>query len=432
MPLGDRGLAAFLGCSTVMALAEPCIRFGVSWYLLKVTGSAALFAALFGLSILADSFSRPLLAPLADHFDRLRVFKVSTVLAALVSVTLTVCVAWLPFDAWLLGALLVSLGLVAGLREPTATALLADLARPEQIAKAQAFQTSANAIITVGGPALGGALVAVLSPVAALTAAGALEVIGLAGLVFLQRPAAPAAPDATAATWAAYREHWWQRIVDGLMCLWRTRVERNVVLAAMLINASVISFVTVCVPVWVSRELQGTASLMALLEGSFGAGMLLGSALLLGWLNRRVGRQRATQAGLVLGSCAFAALAWANWTPLLVVLTALLSAGMCVASINTGTVRALATPEHYRSRMAGAASFVIGLLLPVTIPLAGQVLQRLPTHTVLALCAALFATGSMLLIANATSRSLLREAECDLVGRYSTMYPAAFPERRAK
>lgn len=427
-PPRDLGLAAFLGCSTVMALAEPCIRFGVSWYLLKATGSVALFASLFGLSLLADSLSRPVLAPLSDHFDRLKVFRLCTVLAVSLSLALAAAVAWLPFQPWLLGGLLVSLGLVAGLREPTASALLADLARPEQLAQAQAFQTSANAIITFLGPALGGTLVALLDPAAALAGAVALEATGLVGLALMRRARGPAAQDGAAASWSAYRADWRRRIVAGLLCLWRTRVERNVILAAMLINTSVVCFVTVCIPVWVSRELQGTAGLMALLEGSFGGGMLFGSALLLGWLNRGIGRQRATAAGLGLAAAAFVLLGTATSPPLLMVLTGCVAAGMCVASINTGTVRALATPTHYRSRMAGATSFVLSLLLPAAIPLAGQLLQAWPTQQVLWLCAGLFTLGAGLLVANATSRALLRSPEGELVGRYATLYPAAFPE----
>jgi MFS family permease len=147
--------------------------------------------------------------------------------------------------------------------------------------------------------------------------------------------------------------------------------------------------------------------------------MLLGSAFLLGWLNRRVGRQRATAAGLALALVAYAALASVTWTPLLMALTGCISAGMCVASINTGTVRALATPPHYRSRMAGATSFMLSLLLPAAIPLAGQLLQAWPTRQVVALGAGLFGAGAALLVANATSRSLLREPESELVGRYA-------------
>ncbi|MFC9634889.1 hypothetical protein ACFTY8_37970 [Streptomyces mirabilis] len=47
------------------------------------------------------------------------------------------------------------------------------------------------------------------------------------------------------------------------------------------------------------------------------------------------------------------------------VLLMLSGAGLCRVTINTGTVRLLATPSAYRNRMVAAASFLSGLVMPL-------------------------------------------------------------------
>ncbi|MCY0934060.1 hypothetical protein [Streptomyces sp. H34-S4] len=49
--------------------------------------------------------------------------------------------------------------------------------------------------------------------------------------------------------------------------------------------------------------------------------------------------------------------------------------GLCMVTVNTGTVRLLATPPEFRNRMVAAASFLSGVVMPLG-SLAGGLIAR--------------------------------------------------------
>src|SRR5450830_1293559 len=83
MTMGSKFLF-FLASSALNTIALHCVRFGMSWMVMRETGSAITFAAVFSASSLVEVYSKPVLAPVADYFDRLNVYRVCVGLASLV------------------------------------------------------------------------------------------------------------------------------------------------------------------------------------------------------------------------------------------------------------------------------------------------------------------------------------------------------------
>lgn len=424
-------LLAFIACSTAASLADAGIRFGVSWFVLQSTGSAALFTSVYGMSVLADAFARPLLAPLGDYFNRMTVFKWAALLATVLSAGLALAVAFLPFSPVALAVLLVALGLVTGLREPTSSALLAELAQPHELVKAQSLQLSAATTVAVLGMGVAGGLVAYFGPLTALAASAAFEAVGWAGAALLPRfrkELATADHPSARSTWSEYRATVFQRIADGLRCLWRASAERNVIFAGMFTNAAMLCLMTLVMPVWVSKDLQGDARLMAGLEMSFALGFLAGAAVAVSAANRLFGRSRAAVIGPLVSAAAFGLASSTAWPPALFILLALAGMGFPLFTVNCGSVRALATPDRYRTRMMGAAGFVVGGLLPLAVPGLGVLMQRMSGFAGVAFCGVCMAVAALLIARNRESQALLKLPPEQVVNAYERMYPHAFPE----
>lgn len=423
-------LRLFLGCTSLTALADAAIRFGVSWHILQTTGSAGLFTLVYGLSIVVDAFGRPLLSPVADYFDRRKVFRWTSALSAALSSALVLAVACGVAPLAVLVTLLLALAAISGLREPTASALMAELAQPSEQAHARAAQLTVQSAVSLLGVALTGWLVATTGPVLALGAAAGCEVAAWLGALRLR--ATPLAPSSdgggrpSVPSWSAYRRSMGSRIWAGLQCLWKVKAERTTILAGMCTNTALVCLLTLVIPVWVAKGLQGSAALMGALEASISCGFLLGSSVVVGHANRWLGRDRCVVIGPLVFAACLAAATLTRSEMVLCGLLALAGCGLPLYVVNAGALRALATPDAFRARLMGGAGFVVNGLMPVILPVFGAILELAPAVVGVALCAVLMLMGSLVMLANRPARELLRMPDDELLGKYAVDYPAAF------
>jgi MFS family permease len=185
-------LAAFLAFD----LAAQMQSVAVAWQVYTIRHSA-FDLGLVGLVLFAPSL---LLAPvtglIADRFDRRRVVAVASV------VQIAVCAALVPLAgrhgagalATTLAVLAVS-GAARALRWPAASSLLAQVVAPDDYMRASTAASALREVVRIGGPALGGVLVA-LGAAFAYAAAGTAFALGAALVVAipLQRRTAAASP----------------------------------------------------------------------------------------------------------------------------------------------------------------------------------------------------------------------------------------------
>lgn len=421
-------LYLFLACNSIGALAEPCVRFGVSWYVLQKTNSTVLFTLLFGLSLLSDILSRPFVAPMADHFNRVRVYCWASFASTLLCAALAAVVLFMPLNPVVIGALLSLLGVSAGLREVSAKSLAVELAPAQDLASAKAFQMFTYSTVNMAGPALAGTILALAGASAALVGASIIEAVSLVGAAAVYG----ASRIGLSASWREYAATWRGRSLDGLRCLWRAKAELHTAAAACLIHTGFAVYVVAVLPVLVSRDLQTSAGVMAVMEGCLGAGFLVGSALFASRANRWLGKRRASVVAAFLAATSLALTSIVAWLPAVYVLLVLSTSFMAVTALNTSTLRALCTPNSHQARMEAASSMLVGGLLPLATIAAGGLLQHLTGNQVTALCGLLAATGAALLARNRVTLSLMDIADEAVVGRYSQLYPRAFAEQPSR
>jgi len=418
----------FLSSSALSTIALHCVRFGMSWLVMRETGSAIAFAAVFSASSLVEVYSKPVLAPMADYFDRLNVYRICVGLAATVMLVLMLAISLMPFSIVVVTSLLVALSLIAGLRDPASAGLTPALVSANHLTAAQTLAASTSSVVGLCAPMLGALLLAIGDVPAALGAAAVACAAGLCTSfgIRIVRGDSVLAPK----QWSEYLRTWHLRIADGVRAVILTRSERIMAIVVALTNAGLFPFFAVVLPIWVTKGLGASAGTMAIIEIAFGLGILCGSTLLTGRLNTVMGRFMALVTGNgLLGAGIFMA-AFCTNLYLLALCFAVSGAGFSVFNINASTLRSAATPSEFRSRMAAGVAFLSSCLNPLATQGIGFVMVGFGLDLSIAVCGILILISTALLLRNVDAKSLLIRPNEEIVGIYATLYPRAFSQSK--
>lgn len=219
---------------------------------------------------------------------------------------------------------------------------------------------------------------------------------------------------------------WHIRIAEGVRAVMLTRSERITAMVVALTNAGLFPFFAVVLPIWVVKGLGASASAMAMIEMTFGMGILFGSTVLTAHLNKRLGRFMALVTGNgLLGAGLFIAAFNTNMA-LLALCFFLSGAGFAIFNINAGTLRSAATPPEFRSRMAAGVAFISSCLNPLATQGIGFFVDDVGIGFGVAFCGLLILLSTTLLLKNADAKSLLTQSNEEIVGVYAALYPRAF------
>lgn len=416
----------FIGTTTLNSIALNCIRFGISWFVMEKTDSITAFVSIFSISSLIEFYGKPLMAPFADYFDRLVVYKICIISSTICIGILIFVAVYIQFSIYLLMIPLFLLSAIAALRDPTSAGLVPALVAPEHLIQAQSFLASISSAISLGVPMFSALLLSISGSQTALIIAGAISVVALIctfGIKLVQQDTS------ISRSWREYMRTWHLRTVDGLRAVLMTRSERITAIAVAMTNAGLFPFFVVVLPLWVKHSLNGTAYTMAVIEISFGIGILIGSLGLTIQLNKILGRFHSLVIGNgTLGVMLLMASTSSNLT-LLCLCFALGGIGFTTFNINASTLRAAATPATFRARMAAGVAFLSSFLNPFATQGMGFIIEHSSTNISVSICGLLIILSTIFLLRNKDAKSLLVKSDKDLSGAYSTLYPSAFIER---
>jgi hypothetical protein len=290
----------------------------------------------------------------------------------------------LPF--WLLCAL-AFLGTVLDLPGATGrSVLLPGLAEREgvDLAAANGASETVRRLNILVGPLIGGGLVVLAGPAAALLVdAGTFAVSAL--LVALLVPGLRAAP--ASAGW---------RLRDGVALLWRDRLIRALMGVSGTVNVLLNPVFFVLLPLYVVAR-GGIASDQGLLVAAFGVGTLTG-ALGSARLTRRFGRRRVLTAGVVMAGVAPALLAGAPNLPLAA--GAQVVSGLGIGPVGPIVLTVLGTrvAAEVRGRVFGAHTTIVNAAIPIGVVVVGFVAELLDVRIVLLLTSGIFALSVLPLL----------------------------------
>ncbi|GAA4029248.1 MFS transporter [Streptomyces plumbiresistens] len=233
-------------------------------------------------------------------------------------------------------------------------ASLVRLVRRDQLVQGNSALEGSRSAAQIGGPALGGALVSLLSaPIAA--AAGALFfALSFLSIRRIRRvESAPERPE---------RPSWvWRRIHEGLRFVARDTALRTVCLASAAFQFSFAAVMTVYL-LFLPRELHLSGTAVGLALAATGPGALLGS-LLAARLPNRFGYGPVLVAAAALGDGVFLCVpalhgSSAVTVPALLAVSFVFGVGGQLVNVAVMAVRQTVTPDGMQGRVAATITFV--------------------------------------------------------------------------
>ena len=344
-PLRQRNLQLFVAARMAMAFSMQMQNVAIGWYVYVLTGSP-LSLGFVGLAQFLPAVLLVLATGhAADRFDRRRVVITSLAVQALVSIALLPVIFSATPKVWLIYAIVFVLGAARSFSQPSLAALLPNVVSLDDFPRAVSISTSSLQIALIGGPALGGLLLAWDGPVLFCLAAALNGVAALLMMRVKARPARVGSGEADA----------------GLLAGFSYLRANHLVLGAISLDlfAVLLGGVTALLPIFARDILAvGPTGLGLLRSGPAIGAVLVGLVLARHPLRENVGAiMLSTVAAYGAATIVFAL---SRSFPLSVAAMIALGGFDMVSMVLRQTMVQLGTPEAMRGRVSAINSVFIG------------------------------------------------------------------------
>lgn len=372
----NRNFILMLIGQIISLFGNTMLRFSLSLYVLKVTGSPSQFATILALSIVPTILLSPFGGILADRKSRKHIMLGLDFLSALL-ILLFALGSRNTVSIVLIAVLMISLSLIQALYQPSVQASIPLLVEEEQLMQANGLVVSINALASLAGPILGGFLFSIV-PFWLLLNMSALAFF-LSAILECIMDIPYTKPVSVPALFPMIRKDL-QDSFQFLRCenpsLWKLLF----LLAGL--NLFLSSFITVGLPVISNITLQLPPSFYGWLEAGIGIGSIAGSLSLPLFLHRVQLQQ----------SYWFLFLASLFLLPMAVVLCLTPHVYLCYACILLSSIAIMlfaalfniyaqtylqkATPNHLLGKVASFATMVVMCSYPIGQSLYGWLLEH--------------------------------------------------------
>jgi MFS family permease len=374
-------------------------------------------------STLAEVLAKPLLSWIGDRFDRRWVLLACNGVSTAVALALVVMRLGNYFSVTLLSILLVVYGASTGLRDPVQSSILPSLVPVPRVSDAMRIRSMFQSLSLLFGATLAGTLISVTGISTTLVGTAVALLSSTLIVAILETPLERSRADLATASW-------WRRMTSGFAVVLRIRTELGLALVAMVLNFALAPFFTALLPAYVKQVIGYPAWFVGVLDAAFGVGLLVGSAFVLPRVNARFGRDRAVFLGfLLLGLCLTGTAA--AFTPVLVVPLMLLGGvGLLLVNLNAALVRTIATPESYRTRVAGTVGFLSMAATPIGGFACSGMIALIGEHVTIAVLGVFVLVGAFAVLAIPQFSYVMRLEDEKMSGVYAILYPDAFSPRK--
>ncbi|MGY5957690.1 MFS transporter [Kosakonia sp. BK9b] len=424
MQLGRRFFLLQIG-TTLSLLTAHVFRFALAWWCLQETHSAVAFSSLIAFSVATEVYLKPFLAAFGDQFHRGKFILSGQCIVFIVIVLLSLACSAGYFHLVAVTAGLVVISAVASAREPTIMGLIPDLVAEGEVSRAIASRSAINSVIALSAPLLVASLVGLFSASVALYVAVVLQGFSCLAFALLMKSAMPAHPAHKSASWLS-------KTREGFRAIYHVKSERYIALISALINFTLFPFFSVAVPYWIITQLHLSPWYLGAFECSFALGLLSGSLYFNRVLSTGMGRFGTVIVGFVcLGGSVMGIVVVANMTAS-IALAFFSGLAFIFINVNLSTLRSIATPGHYRARMAAMAAFLSSLANPFGVIIAGWYLHWLGVTLFAVACGVVVMLMALVLLWSSHLKKALSLDEREMKGYYQKTYPEAFRERGEK
>ena len=381
--LRNRSLAALLVAELVSLTGSSMTFVALPWFVLVTTGSTAKM----GWVLAAELVPVGLLGiPAGGVIGRLGA-KVTMNVSDAARIPLMTAIPILHWTGHLsfplLLALVFAMGCFLAPYYASSRLVLPEVVGEDEqlVAQGSAFVQAANQLTQLGGPVLGGLLIAWISAPAVLLIDACTYAFSFLVILLFVRAGKRVAPDESA-----------RGVFAGIRYLARDKLLGPTLAAASILNL-VAQGLIATLPVLVFRRYGADAKIVGFLFAAFGAGALVGSVLA-AQIVRKVPLMRLAAVGILAMALPLWALAISMpWWLVIVVLAAF---GLCAPLVNAPMIAVLTvrTPEALRPKVMTAVMTISGVVGPLGFLAAAQSLQYVSLTVVFLVVAVGFTIGA--------------------------------------
>ncbi|MCC0654985.1 MFS transporter [Clostridioides sp. ES-S-0123-01] len=141
----------------VSILGSSLLRFGLSTYILDMTGRADIFATLYAISSIPLLFS-PIGGAIADRFNRKNLMVIFDFISSVIIFTFICLLSTLNNSIILIGVIMVLLSIISSMYQPTVQASIPLIANEKDLEQANGIVNGISSLSSMFAPVLGGLL----------------------------------------------------------------------------------------------------------------------------------------------------------------------------------------------------------------------------------------------------------------------------------
>ncbi len=396
-PQGKRtSLYGLMTAYTVSLFGTRLTMIALPWLVLVTTGSATQTGLVVFCEAVPLVVGKTLAGPLIDRIGS-RPFSVAADLLSAVVVGLVPLfhrLDMLPF--WALLVLAAGIGAVRGPGDIAKRTMTPEVAEEAGIPleRASGLVGTLERLAGTAGPAAAGALVALLSPLWAMTANALCFLVSAAAIALTS----PRREKRTARVKEAVEEElesYRERLAAGIRYLRKDRLLRSIAVMLSVTNLVDAAYGSLLVPVW-ADEIGGGPAAIGALGSVFGISAVGGSALATGFAHRLRRRPTYVIAFLIAGPPRFLVMAFD--LPLWLVLAVAACDGLAIGFVNPilNAVMLERIPRPLLGRVSALTDSVASAGVPLGPMLAGAAVTAAGLAPVLFACAGLYLVSTIL------------------------------------
>jgi len=252
------------------------VQFALVWWLTKTSGSASVLAFASIMAILPQVFLGPFAGALVDRWNRRLVMIVADGLIALAVVVLAVLYALNAVQIWHIYALTLARAVGGAFHWPAMLASTTMMVPKNHLSRVAGLNQSLQGLSNIAAPPIGALLIEVLPMQSILAIDVGTAMLAIGPLLFLDvpQPCREVTGESRPSVLGDLRE--------GMRYMWRWRGGLFLPVAAMIINL-LATPASVLTPLLVTRHFNGGVLEFALLQSTFGVGMVFGGLMLGVW-----------------------------------------------------------------------------------------------------------------------------------------------------
>lgn len=392
-------------------------QVALPWWIAQSGGAHDL--SVYGVMVSAMSFvALPLLSPFADRHSKRSLMTVGLLGFGVATAAMAAFATLSHYRLGLVVAIEAITVLAGALVMPAINSIVTELVPPTGLSQALGLQQTAQASGRLVGPALAGAVLAVVGTGPTLWLGAVLL---FAAALLATRLPRPERSDAGAKP----RGRWIDEVRVGLRVNWAIPLERGWVICNFVGAVFMVPCIAMLAPLKV-QSLGLSAAWLGWCEAGLSLGLLVGSMGSASWWSRATGRFGARVSGAAGIGLALALAGLTEDRHVLVACFAIV--GLCSATTTLvgKTHRMLARPLAYRARMVAAAVMTIQVSQTLGPALAGIALTHWSVRVVYVAFGLLSAASALGFFLVPGFRAFMALEHDEVDGWYGKAYPAAF------